>query len=358
MGGYTAPSTCRDDKYCECATQGRSQICAQEEHERTSTFGAHAINCTYHPYGAMPLEEMERKVTHEVGNFSVYNQHMDNHMSVYTKDLASYISKLEKDDYRNLRTTWQQSEGTYYAVVAEACPGYFVEIFSDVDPGLDQDSFTVMNEHRIDADLLAEFTDSSESVVKVSRATTKIDEMVSFYTDIVGGELVSNKTEKDGTILAIVKLWHAETQLHFVKRAAPENAKFTVADYEEYANSVHDKYIKSTNCGFDQYADMHWAYDSREHDITLSSVSKKLEEAGHKYRWFGVPGGKHQIYAFDPSGWTIQLNLMDGNDVPSKTASYSAACKSDDGCYGQGLCDNAKEGQFYYATKTWEFFLN
>lgn len=91
--------------------------------------------------------------------------------------------------------------------------------------------------------------------------------------------------------------------------------------------------------------------------LTLSSVSKKLEEGGYKYRWFALPQNNHQIYAFDPSGWTFQLDLSPGNDVPSKAATYSAACKSDDGCYGQGLCDESYGNNFVYNTKTWEYFL-
>jgi hypothetical protein len=126
---------------------------------------------------------------------------------------------------------------------------------------------------------------------------------------------------------------------------------------EAYVNSVHDKYIKSTSCGFDQYADHHWGYDARGNGENLSMMAKKFEEGGYKYRWFANPSGNYQIYAFDPSGWTFQLDMATGNDLPSKVAVYQADCKSDDGCYGQGLCDDAKEGAFFYNTKNWEFFL-
>jgi len=44
---------------------------------------------------------------------------------------------------------------------------------------------------------------------------------------------------------------YADAELHFVNRPAPEGSTFTVAELEDYMNSVHDKYIKSTNCGFD-----------------------------------------------------------------------------------------------------------
>ena len=53
----------------------------------------------------------------------------------------------------------------------------------------------------------------------------------------------------------------------------------------------------------------------------------------------GAEAGMDQIYAFDPSGWTFQLDWMPGNDVPRRLPTYSAACKSNDGCRGQGLCN-------------------
>lgn len=168
--------------------------------------------------------------------------------------------------------------------------------------------------------------------------------------------MLQRKTTDDGTEFAIVKLNNAGVQLHFVNRPAPASAQFSVKDLETYVNSVHDQYVKSVNCGFDQHADHHWAYDSQSWTETLSTVSKKLAAGGYKYRWFGLPGGMYQIYAFDPSGWTFQLDLQPGNDTPSTSASYSAACKSDDGCYGQGLCDNISSPFFQYETSA-AYFL-
>lgn len=368
LGGTTATDECQNNK-CECATQGRSQICPSKSQEATrpppgppshsSNFGAHAINCTYHPYGEQSLHQTEVLVDAEVGDWFLYNQHMDSHVGIWTNDLSGYVAKIEKNGNKYIKLTWEQNHQTYYSVVGEACPGFFFELISDVSQGLTLEEHTFVNEPRLDTTTLQASYDV-DTVVKVSRATTRIDEMIDFYTNVIGGSQISKTELDDGTIWAIVKLDHADAELHFVNRPAPQGSKFSVADLEDMVNSVHDKYVKSTNCGFDQYADHHWAYDCMQggNTLTLSAVSKRLEEGGHKYRWFGLPGGNYQIYAFDPSGWTLQLDLSSGSDVPSTTASYSAACKSDDGCYGQGLCDDVKEGQFFYATKTWEYFLN
>lgn len=85
--------------------------------------------------------------------------------------------------------------------------------------------------------------------------------MIEFYTNVIGGSTISNTVLSDETEWAIVKLDHANAQIHFVNRPAELGAAFTVDGLETYVNEVHDKYVKSTNCGFDQYADHHWAYD-------------------------------------------------------------------------------------------------
>jgi hypothetical protein len=323
------------------------------------TFGIHSINCTYHPYGDLSLQEVEHLMTQEVGNFKQYNQHMDSNVGILTEDLSTYINKLDESGaYPYMKLTYDYDGSSFYTVLVQACDGFYVEIMSEIVSQHDTADFIKMDEPRLhhDKELWQLDSTSKDKVVKVSRATTKISEMISFYTQTIGGEVIEHK-HKNGVEYAIVKLTHADAQLVFVNRPAPEGAKFTVEDLENYVNSVHDKYVKSVNCGFDQHADHHWAYDARTNDITLSSVAKKLEAGGYKYRWFGLPDNKHQIYAFDPSGWTIQLDLSEGNDVPSTTATYSAACKSDDGCYGQGLCDEAQGNHFMYNTKSWEFFL-
>lgn len=287
---------------------------------------------------------------------------MDSHLGIWTNDLPGYITKLNQNGRygQMINMSWKgnkmYSDSTFYSVMFEACPGYFVELITSSSSGINKSVFILVDEPRLDFTRWQEPDTTMDSVVKVSRATTKIDEMVDFYTNIIGGTLIQKDTY-DGTKWAIVKLDHATAHLHFVDRPASKDASFTVKDLESYMNQVHDKYVKSTNCGFDQYADHHWAYDYTGPGTTLESVTKKLEAGGYKYRQFLIASSHYQVYAFDPSGWTFQLDLGAGGFAPKVSATYSAACKSDDGCYGQGLCDDTEEGHFYYATKTWENFL-
>lgn len=261
------------------------------------SFGVHSINCTYHPYGSQSLEDIEKKTTAEVGDFKELSQFMDSHVGVKTADLSTYLTKLDNSgEYPYIRLTFEKDGHTYYSLIVQGCEGYFVEILSEKVSQHDTSDFLFVDEPRLHLDdsIWGEYDASEEDkVVKVSRATTMIEEMINFYTKTIGGELVERKTNDKGVEYAIVKLTHANAQLHFINRPAVLGAKFTVADLEKYVNSVHDEYVKSVNCGFDQHADHHWAYDARTNDITLSSVSKKLEEAGYKYRWFELPGDMH-----------------------------------------------------------------
>ena len=126
----------------------------------------------------------------------------------------------------------------------------------------------------------------------VSRATSKIEEMIHFYTDIIGGKLTHNVTV-DGVHIAWVAINNGVLDnegmvVQFVDRPPSASAKFTVKDLETYVNGVHDTYWKSPTCGFDQFADHHWCYDNVNTSDTLSAMAHKLDAAGYKYRWYGV----------------------------------------------------------------------
>ena len=64
LDGMEAPDDCTDGK-CECATQGRAQVAGTRI---INPFGVHAINCSYHPYGAHSLGDIEKMQTAEVHN--------------------------------------------------------------------------------------------------------------------------------------------------------------------------------------------------------------------------------------------------------------------------------------------------
>lgn len=172
-------------------------------------------------------------------------------MGVWTNVLSTYVSMLTEAGHSMIKMSFQNNGNTYYSVLTMACPGFFVEFITSDDTGLQTWEYTLVDEPRLDFSSWTTPSTSIDTIVKVSRATTMINEMVDFYTNIIGGELLQHTTTTDGTVYAVVKLTYADAQLHFVHRPASADQTFTVLDLENYVNSVHDEYVKSTNCGFD-----------------------------------------------------------------------------------------------------------
>lgn len=151
---------------------------------------------------------------------------------------------------------------TYYSVMMQACGGYYIEKLSDTATGTEKSSFVKVDEPRYDFTNWSKPSTDVDTVIKVSRATSQIEAMTNFYTKVIEGTVELTKTTNDGTKFVIIKLKNADARIHLVDRPAPAGAKFTVKNLEDFVNATHDKYVKSVNCGFDQHADHHWAYDS------------------------------------------------------------------------------------------------
>lgn len=116
----------------------------------------------------------------------------------------------------------------------------------------------------------------------------------------MGGTVVQQVTYKDGSEWLTMQLPNALTHIQFVKRPTKANSTFTVEDFIKVHNDAHDEYIIDELCGFDQWADDHWAYDLTG---TTDSIVENLKKYGYGYKLFGV--GMTQVYAQDPTGWSL-----------------------------------------------------
>ena len=100
----------------------------------------------------------------------------------------------------------------------------------------------------------------------------------------------------------------------------------------------NNEIVRNENCGFNVWADHHWAYDHFSEEETLTMVEMRAKEAGYKFRYVAFPGDNANMYVFDPSGWTLQLDIPWGSQPKKEVPFYSASCESNDGCRGQGIC--------------------
>lgn len=116
-------------------------------------------------------------------------------------------------------------------------------------------------------------------------------------------------------------------------------------DFEDYMHSVHQEVFKSDVCGLDQWIDNRYAYgiyDGKHHIDTYADHAKSL---GYPYHWVQA-GPDVQLFVVDPTGFGIQFDGPSLNP-PADLPFYSDACKSNDGCTGQGLC-NALDARDYF----------
>lgn len=225
-------------------------------------------------------------------------------------------------------------------MIAHVCEWTWAEFISSDHGSQDGSSFTHTDVERMIFKNWNEpgnqlFYSSYDNPIALSRAVTDLDKMKEFYGDVMGGTVVQQTTyEEDGSEWLVMSLPNALTHVHFVKRPEKANSTFTVADFIKVHTDAHDKYIKGPLCGFDQWADDHWAYDFRG-STTSDSIVEKLDSYGYNYKIFSA--GMDQVYAQDPTGWSIQLDGPYMNP-PANVPTYSANCQINDSCTSQGYC--------------------
>jgi len=155
---------------------------------------------------------------------------------------------------------------TYYSVFAHACDWTWIELFSDDIGTQDPADFEPTDVERF---YFSEWNDPKNLVVNtttavpisMSRAVTDFDSIKEFYGTIMGGTTLREVAFDDGSEWLTMNLPGALTHIEFVRRPVPEGSTFTVQEFIDIHNTAHEKYILTPVCGFDQWADDHWAYD-------------------------------------------------------------------------------------------------
>merc|ERR1711892_368929 len=293
---------------CECATQGRVALDGYTGTTDTtrpgpSGFGLHTINCTHHPYGDLSLLDVEKIFAEKLGDMSALDGFMEYNLGLWTNDLSTYVQKFQNAGEDFLTLSWSTDAGDqYYSVLVRPCGFVVLELISDK--------------------LSEEFR---------SLAVPSNQRM--FFEEWNNGHVAS------GEYLTPIKISRAVSSVDLV--------------HEIYINNVHNEFMHSPTCGFDQWIDNHYAIDANPmgggNPPTLDDILPKLDAAGYHYHIWGGPGGppydneprpgnRVNAYGNDPFGWGVQFDFPYHNP-PQNVPSYSAACKSDDGCDGQGLCE-------------------
>merc|ERR1712055_48452 len=310
------------DGNCECATQGRVALDGYTGHTDITRpgptgFGVHTINCTHHPYGELSLVDVENIFEEKFGDMSALDGFMDFNLGLWTNDLSTYVRKFQNKGQDFLTLSWSTHAGEeYYSVLVRPCGFVVLELISDtMDSELrslakpsNQRMFWKHwnNEHIAHGEYL--------TPIKISRAVSSVDKVKEFYIDILGSTEVWDHEFEDGVKLKIVNAPQSTIHLQFWEGVSTGGNGWTPEDLEIYWNNVHDDIIP------------------------------KLEKAGvHYHNWGGSTGGGFDklitVYAADPFGWGVQLDMPYYNPPPpTDLPFYSTYCESNDGCEGQGFC--------------------
>jgi len=339
-----------DDGICDCATQGRVKLAGYTgkpndgKEKELSGFALHTVNCSYHPHGELSLYDMEGIFQEKFGDFSVFDGFMDFNLGLWTNDLDVYIRKFLDSDVQFLTLHWIDEElRDFYSVLVNPCGYVVLELISDK---MTEDVVMVSSNPRM---IWSQWNDEFLAIgeyltpIKVSRAVSNVDKVASFYMDIINSTEVYEKTFADDVKVKIINAPGSTVHLQFWEGVTTGGNGWTAEDLEIYLNNVHDEIMVSPTCGFDQWIDNHIAIDALI--PTLDEVIPKLKETEVPYHiWGGSTGGGFDklitVYAADPFGWGIQLDLPYYSPPPSSDLPfYSTYCESNDGCEGQGFCD-------------------
>jgi hypothetical protein len=293
-------------------------------------FGLHCVNVSNHlTTGGLSTAEVEAHFNDKLGNMSKFDSFMDFSVTFYTPGLAQYAAAFDKDDVPYYTTTWTDENGQSYSslIVQVHKTQMILELTSKKSLRLEQTQRSIhtaaLGERRMTKralDMIADLEKSSSiaeasmTAVSVNRAvsSTVLAKLDDFYVTGMGTKKVAEDINTMNGYTRKCYLWPgAEVDVCFTNRDPSETkGDWKVEDFESMLNTVHKNIIVDhPYCGIDKWEDNHYAIDSQSADSSkvVSYIDKN--NVPHICSSNSGSGGSGLHYAFDPSGWGIQLDL-------------------------------------------------
>jgi len=293
-------------------------------------FGLHCVNVSNHlTTGGLSTAEVEAHFSSKLGDMTKFDSFMDFSVSFYTTGLAQYAAAFDKDKVPYYTTSSQDENGNSYTslIVQVAKSPMILELTSKKSLALGETRRAVHaaahSERRISARAVAMIeeleqknvlTGASMTPLSVNRAVSaatlaKLDD---FYVTGMGTKKVSEDTDAATGYARKCYLWSGSTvDICFTNRdPSGTQGDWKVADFEKMLNTVHKNIIVGyPYCGVDKWEDNHYAIDSMSADTStiISYINKN--NVPHICETSSGSGSSGLHYAFDPTGWGIQLDL-------------------------------------------------
>lgn len=292
---------------------------------------------------------MESHFNNKLGDMTKYDSFMDYSVSFHTSNLASYGSAFDKDKVPYYAVAWSSTANstasTYSSLVVQVpntqmvlelvssgtLSGIARPVHSTTEQRLSQHALALIDQ------LTTQDTGSVLTPVSVNRAVSaatlaKLDD---FYVSGMGTKKVSEAYDANSGSQRHCYLWAgAEVNICFVNRdEEATKGSWKVADFEDMLNAVHRNFIVGyPYCGLDKWEDNHYAIDSQS--ASTSGIIEYINKNNvpHICQSGSGSGGSGLHYAFDPTGWGIQLDLS-FSSAPSDCSSSAQTRFNVEGTY-------------------------
>jgi len=293
-------------------------------------FGLHCVNVSNHlTTGGLTTAEVEAKFNSKLGDMTKFDSFMDFSVTFYTTGLTAYAAALDKDKVPYYTTSSQDANGNSYTslIVQVAKSPMILELTSKKSLELGDSDRTVhaaaLLERRMSPRAVAMIEElektnvlsgASMTPLSVNRAVSaaalaKLDD---FYVTGMGTKKVSEDTDAANGYTRKCYLWSGSTvDICFTNRDDSSTAgDFKVADMENMLNTVHKNIIVGHPfCQVDKWEDNHYAIDSMSADTSTIVSYINKNNVPHMCEASSGSGSSGLHYAFDPTGWGIQLDL-------------------------------------------------
>jgi len=302
-------------------------------------FGMHLVNLTNHlTTGGLSVAQVEAHFTKKLGDMSDFDSFMDFNAFFYTTGLADYVSTFKADGVGMYTTTWTYDSQTWTSVFVhvpntqltiELCQNTTLDA-ELVGENVPRHAIARASPSAI-AKALAIDSSTSGAIISplaVNRAVsaTAMAKIEDFYVTGFKTTKVDDISDADDTVTKKCFLWTGATVdvCFYLRDKSETKGSWKVEDFEDMLNTVHTHFLKKTPlCGEDKWFDNHYAIDSRTTD-TSNIISYVEENNVLHYCEAGMFGGTTMHYAFDPTGWGIQLDLS-LRTAPSDCSSAAAS---------------------------------
>lgn len=349
---------------CPCATEGRVHMAnATGTGLSDDTFGVHSVNCKYHPHGKCPIAEIEAGWQAQFGNFSKYTPLMDFNLGLWAHSLAQVLDNFDRDGIQYFLMRWTHQGKEYYSAITSPCGYALIEFISDDISQRPAKSFHAVNSRMQFIEWNGPYSPTESNPlglypIKISRPTTKLEEVTSFYVEVFKATVLHNETFADGARLVTLKFPDTSTgpiKIPVQLWSRPEEPskstgcdEWTVAKWEEYLLSTHQAEMRGMSCGMDRWLDNHFAINCNDPvKCDVANYAAGFDKYGIKYRV--DPFGQESdplwfVYSYDPSGQGVELHFAHWtNPPPGLWEANPPSCIH--GSFDNGTCAGQEPGQ-------------